>query len=162
MTYLRFVFINVSGTMVVSDPSVIKDTYDCLEFDKVRKGVWRVEVELGYDMGLKILKATHEDSRIMKSLFDEFKINVYSEQVGVFDALEYRSDKSVVDMPREQYQIVKDGDKWYCAMSHITNSAQYGADAYNHGCLTETENRPHKVFARKSIDGDYVEFEIKL
>jgi hypothetical protein len=161
MINLRFKFINKSGIMVVSDPCVPSDTVDCLVFERVRKGVWCVDVSFDSSMNIQELKATHEDSRIMLSTPDQLIIKVHSEQIGFFDGEDYRNDKAVEDMPREQYKITKPGDKWYCAMSYITNQSQHGADGYSYGALTEITNDDYKVLARRSLDKDYVEFEIK-
>lgn len=160
MDKLSFKFINQSGGMVIADPCVIKDTLDCIEIDRVRKGVWCVDVEF---TGLSVtkMKAVHEDARIMQSTQDEFNIEVQSEQIGFFDMDDYRNDKVAMAMPRENYKTVKDGDKWYCAMAHITNTSTFGAGSYSHGALAEIDNGYHKVYARKSIDNYYTEFEIK-
>jgi hypothetical protein len=112
-------------------------------------------------MNIQELKATHEDSRIMLSTPDEYTINVHSEQIGFFDGEDYRDDNSVAHAPREQYEIVKSGDKWYCAMAYLTNKSQYGAASYSYGALTDIGNDKYKVVARRSLDKDYVEFEIK-
>lgn len=154
-------FINKSGKMVVADPCVIKDTIDCLEFDKVRRGVWIVSATVDKELRLKSYKATHEDARIMTSENNSQPVLVQSEQIGFFDDADYRNDKVAMLMPREQYATVKDGDKWYCAMSHITNNADYGVGVYECGSIADISNGTHNVIARKSIDGTYVEFEIK-
>ena len=161
MDKLSFRFINQSGGMVIADPCVIKDTLDCIELDKVRKGVWCVDVEFDRGYNVTKMKATHEDARIMQATFEEFNIEVQSEQIGFFDSDDYRDDEMAMAMPRENYKTVKDGDKWYCAMAHITNTAEYGAGSYSYGALAEIDNGYHKVTARKSIDNYYTEFEIK-
>ena len=161
MDKLSFRFINQSGGMVIADPCVIKDTLDCIELDKVRKGVWCVDVEFDRGYNVTKMKATHEDARIMQATFEEFNIEVQSEQIGFFDSDDYRDDEMAMAMPRENYKTVKDGDKWYCAMAHITNTAEYGAGSYSYGVLAEIDNGYHKVTARKSIDNYYTEFEIK-
>ena len=161
MDKLSFRFINQSGGMVIADPCVIKDTLDCIELDRVRKGVWCVDVEFDRGYNVTKMKATHEDARIMQATFEEFNIEVQSEQIGFFDSDDYRDDEMAMAMPRENYKTVKDGDKWYCAMAHITNTAEYGAGSYSYGALAEIDNGYHKVTARKSIDNYYTEFEIK-
>lgn len=161
MDKLSFRFINQSGGMVIADPCVIKDTLDCIELDRVRKGVWCVDVEFDRGYNVTKMKATHEDARIMQATFEEFNIEVQSEQIGFFDSDDYRDDEMAMAMPRENYKTVKDGDKWYCAMSHITNTAEYGAGSYSYGAIAEIDNGYHKVTARKSIDNYYTEFEIK-
>jgi hypothetical protein len=161
MINLQFRFINKSGAMVVSDPSVFEDTDNFLKFGKTRKGVWCAEFKFDNKMNLKSIKAVHEDSRIMLSAIEDYEVEVHSEQLGIFDAQDYRNDVSARDMPKEPYKIKNDGDRWYCAMSHITEISTYGPASYDHGALTETVNKKYKVFARKSIDNDYVQFEIK-
>lgn len=161
MDKLSFRFINQSGGMVIADPCVIKDTLDCIELDRVRKGVWCVDVEFDRGYNVTKMKATHEDARIMQATFEEFNIEVQSEQIGFFDSDDYRDDEMAMAMPRENYKTVKDGDKWYCAMAHITNTAEYGAGSYSYGAIAEIDNGYHKVTARKSIDNYYTEFEIK-
>lgn len=154
-------FINKSGKMVVADPCVIKDTIDCIEFSKVRRGVWCVTASVDADLTLMQFKATHEDARIMTSENETHEVLVQSEQMGFFDDADYRNDKVAAMMPREPYKTAKDGDKWYCAMSHITNTADYGVGVYECGAIADISNGIHKIIARKSIDGTYVEFEIK-
>jgi len=161
MINLQFKFINKSGAMVISDPSVADDTVNFLKFSRTRKGVWCAEFEFDKHMDLQLVKAIHEDSRIMLSGVGEYFVEVRSEQLGIFDAQDYRNDLSARDMPKEPYKILHDGDRWYCAMSHITEISTYGPAGYDHGVLTETVNKKYKVFARKSIDNDYVQFEIK-
>ena len=161
MTNLQFRFINRSGAMVVSDPSVFEDTDNFLKFGKTRKGVWCAEFKFDNKMNLKSIKAVHEDSRIMLSAVEDYEVEVHSEQLGIFDAQDYRNDVSARDMPKEPYRMDRDGDKWYCAMSHITEISTSGPAGYSYGALTETKVTSFKVYARKSIDGDYVQFEIK-
>ena len=161
MINVKFRFINKSGGMVISDPSVVRGEDECLLWKRVRKGVWCVEFIFNDQHELTLLKAVHEDARIMSSMVEERILKTNSNQIGIFDAKDYRNDLSAKDMPKEPYDMTRDGDKWYCAMSHITEISTSGPAAYSYGALTETKITSFKVYARKSIDGDYVQFEIK-
>jgi hypothetical protein len=161
MINLQFRFINRSGAMVVSDPSVERGEERCLLYKRARKGVWCVEFIFDNKHCLILLKAVHEDARIMSSIFEERDLKTDSNQIGIFDAKDYRNDAAAKDMPKEPYKMERDGDKWYCAMSHITEISTSGPAGYSYGALTETKITSFKVYARKSIDGDYVQFEIK-
>jgi hypothetical protein len=161
MNNILLKFINKSGKMAIADPCVFKDTVDCIRFDKVRRGIWCVTASVTDEFELKQFKATHEDARIMTSENETHNVLVQTEQMGFFDDEDYRNDKVAMLMPREPYKTVNDGDKWYSAMSHITNTADYGVGVYECGAIADISNGVHKVIARKSIDGTYVEFEIK-
>ena len=161
MINIKFRFINKSGAMTISDPSKEKGDDGCLIWKRARKGVWCVEFIFDDKHCLTLLKSVHEDARIMSSLVEESVLETDSNQIGIFDAKDYRNDLSAKDMPKEPYRMDRDGDKWYCAMSRITEISISGPAAYSYGALTETTVTSFKVYARKSIDGDYVQFEIK-
>jgi hypothetical protein len=161
MINIKFRFINKSGAMTISDPSRERGAAGCLLWNKVRKGVWCVEFIFDDKHCLTSLKSVHEDARIMSSLVEERVLETDSNQIGIFDAKDYRNDLAAKEMPKEPYNMTRDGDKWYCAMSHITEISTSGPAAYSYGALTETTVTSFKLYARKSIDGDYIEFEIK-
>jgi len=154
-------FINRSGIMVVADPCVIEDTGECAVFSNCRKGVWHCEFVFDYNLDIKEFKVTHEDSRIMLSTVDEAELDVYSGQVGVFDKDNYRNDDETDGLRIQPLEILKDGDLWYCAMNALCIDSKYGGASYSYGCLADIDREVCAVQARKSIDKQYVEFQIK-
>lgn len=162
MIELKFRFINRSGKMIVSDPCLNRGVKDCLSFEPVSKGVWIGSAVLNDKFEMQSLKATHEDSRIMSSVVEENIIHCYSEQIGVFDDTDYHNDAAVDGKPREDFAVNQRGDKWYAHMAYITNQSKHGVDAYDWGVVGEMEEGEMMVTAQKSINGRYVQFEIKL
>jgi hypothetical protein len=65
-------------------------------------------------------------------------------------------------MPVEDYELHRDGDLWYCAMSKITNSSKSGGAVYDYGMLSEVENGDYILSMRKSIDNEIVDLTITI
>ncbi len=162
MIELKFRFINKSGKMIVSDPCLNKGMKDCLAFAPVNKGVWIGRAMLSDNLEMQSLTATHEDSRIMSSVVEENVIHCYSEQIGVFDDTDYQNDAAVDGKPRQQFEIRQAGDKWYAHMAYLTENAKHGVEEYDWGIVGEIQEGELMVTAQKSINGRYVQFEIKL
>lgn len=158
----QFQFIIKSGKMVIADPSVFGDTLDAVFLRNVRTGIWVVHFTYNYNGELQHAIAKHEKPSILSHRQKFHEIEVYSDQIGFFDAKYYRNDAFAKELPYEPYQTVKKGDLWYCAMSYIANHGPNGAGAFGFGAITDTVHKPHLVVAKKSWIGDYVEFEIRL
>ena len=152
-------FINTSGMMVVDDPSV--DKSEALIVN-VLKGVWYGELTYDKDLNLLYITACHEDACILLSGSAEIEIPVISSQIGIFDHADYRNDEAAKSMPVENYELHRDGDLWYCAMSKITNSSKSGGAVYDYGILSEVENGDYILSMRKSIDNEIVDLTITI
>lgn len=161
MIELQTRFINRSGKMVASDPAVGVGGDTLIVFDHVRKGVWIGTILFDNQMFLKTMMITHEDSRIMKATNFEIDAEIISGQFGFFDLENYRNDEETIGMPIEPYDIYREGDVWYCAMSYITSNAKGNAGGYDYGIVTEMPEGIRTVEAYKSIDNQYVQFIIR-
>ena len=107
MINLQFRFINRSGAMVVSDPSVERGEERCLLYKRARKGVWCVEFIFDNKHCLILLKAVHEDARIMSSMIEERDLKTDSNQIGIFDCSEefLARGKEKVEKAVEAYNL---------------------------------------------------------
>ena len=158
----QFQFIIKSGKIIIADPSVFGDTLDAVSLRNVRSGIWTAHFTYGCLGDFQHAIAKHEKPSILSHRQKSHEIEVYSDQIGFFDAKYYRNDAFAKEMPFEPYQTVKKGDLWYCAMSYIANHGPNGAGAFGFGAITDTVHKTHIVVAKKSWLGDYVEFEIRL
>jgi hypothetical protein len=91
--------------MIISDPSKERGADGCLLWNSVRKGVWCVEFIFDNKHCLTSLKSVHEDARIMSSMAEERVLETDSNQIGIFDAKDYRNDLAVKDIVDRQHKV---------------------------------------------------------
>lgn len=153
-------FILESGKMLASDPCFKLEKWTpSILFNNCKKGRWIVECTHVNDI-IMILKATHEDARIMKPDAERYDVLCESNQFGFFD-FKYYQDKNIVD---DLKKINLGTNYFYNAMSHITlsNHPPMGSFGYGVVCRVEDIDSDYILTAQKSIDNEYVEFTCYL
>jgi hypothetical protein len=159
-TVLQFRFIVKSGRLIIADPSVFEDTENAVKLRNVSNGIWMVYCTYDADGFLNHFIARHEKSNILSARKRQRTVEIFSGQIGIFEASVYRKDHLAIGMPIEPYETFEKGDLWYCAMCHITNHSQQGSGTFGYGVVSDTQFKSHIVVAKKNWHGDYVEVEI--
>jgi hypothetical protein len=153
-------FIVNSGRLIIADPCVFEDTNNAIKLKNVRKGIWMVYISLSGSGCLDHVVARHETASVIGVKNPKKKIEIFTSQIGLFDASIYRKDKYALGMPMEAYETENEGDFWFNAMCHIVNNNPEGLGAFGYGINSYTRQKSHIVIPKKSWDGEYIEVEI--